>query len=164
MLDSLISFLSQYITDLLEEDRKFILYAHHQEMLDAMSRVMESKVCFVFSIFSISPITAYGFIPRLSPPQQVEYIRIDGKTPSEQRRASCERFQNQPGCRVALLSITAASTGLNLTAANLVVFAELFWNPGVLVQAEDRAHRIGQQDPVNIQYLLASDTVDDQLW
>ncbi|KAL5112227.1 hypothetical protein TcWFU_005871 [Taenia crassiceps] len=129
---------SQYVTDLLEEGRKFILYAHHQEMLDAMSRVMESK--------------------------QVEYIRIDGKTPSEQRRASCERFQNCPGCRVALLSITAASTGLNLTAANLVVFAELFWNPGVLVQAEDRAHRIGQQDPVNIHYLLASGTVEDQLW
>ncbi|KAH9286123.1 SWI/SNF-related matrix-associated actin-dependent regulator of chromatin subfamily A-like protein 1 [Echinococcus granulosus] len=129
---------SQYITDLLEEDRKFILYAHHQEMLDAITRVMESK--------------------------HIEYIRIDGKTPSEQRRASCERFQNQSACRVALLSITTASTGLNLTAANLVVFAELFWNPGVLVQAEDRAHRIGQQDPVNIHYLLASGTVDDQLW
>ncbi|VDM33410.1 unnamed protein product [Hydatigera taeniaeformis] len=128
----------QYITDLLEEDRKFILYAHHQEMLDAMSRSIESK--------------------------QVEYIRIDGKTPPEQRRALCDRFQNESDCRVALLSITAASTGLNLTAANLVVFAELFWNPGVLVQAEDRAHRIGQQDSVNIHYLLASGTVDDQLW
>ncbi|CAJ0949171.1 unnamed protein product [Ranitomeya imitator] len=54
--------------------------------------------------------------------------------------------------------------GLTLSSADLVVFAELFWNPGVLIQAEDRVHRIGQTSSVNIHYLVAKGTADDYLW
>ena len=45
-----------------------------------------------------------------------------------------------------------------------MIFAELWWNPGALLQAEDRVHRIGQQNAVNIQYLLARGTLDDKFW
>ncbi|EPZ31538.1 P-loop containing nucleoside triphosphate hydrolase domain-containing protein [Rozella allomycis CSF55] len=71
---------------------------------------------------------------------------------------------NKEDIKVALLSITAASVGLTLTSATTVVFAELYWNPGVLVQAEDRARRIGQKDSVNVHYLLAKGTLDDIFW
>ncbi|KRZ94599.1 SWI/SNF-related matrix-associated actin-dependent regulator of chromatin subfamily A-like protein 1 [Trichinella sp. T8] len=76
----------------------------------------------------------------------------------------CDDFQACDKIRVALLSITAASTGLTLTSARLVVFAELFWNPGILVQAEDRAHRVGQLNSVLIIYLVAKGTADDNIW
>lgn len=65
---------------------------------------------------------------------KISHIRIDGSTPANTRQEACDVFQKNDHFNVALLSITACSTGLNLTAANTVIFAEIFWNPGVLAQ------------------------------
>ena len=66
--------------------------------------------------------------------------------------------------KVALLSITAAGTGLTLTAASIVVFTEMHWTPSIMVQAEDRAHRIGQEKSVNCYYLFAKGTLDPNIY
>lgn len=63
----------------------------------------------------------------------MDHIRIDGATSGHHRHDLVKNFQSDPNCRVAVLSITAAGTGINLTAASLVIFAELFWNPGVKI-------------------------------
>ncbi|KAL3831573.1 hypothetical protein ACJMK2_023311 [Sinanodonta woodiana] len=128
-----------YVLDLLDGERKFLIFAHHQEMLDALEDAIKEKI-------------------------DSNYIRIDGRTNAEQRNFFCQKFQKKDSIRVAILSITAANAGLNLSASSLVVFAELFWNPGILVQAEDRAHRIGQHDCVNVHYLVAQGTADDYIW
>uniref|UniRef100_A0A663DV06 SWI/SNF-related matrix-associated actin-dependent regulator of chromatin subfamily A-like protein 1 n=1 Tax=Aquila chrysaetos chrysaetos TaxID=223781 RepID=A0A663DV06_AQUCH len=129
----------EYILELLESGNdKFLVFAHHKIMLDAIVGELEKK--------------------------HVEYIRIDGSTPSAERQFLCQKFQFSEKQVVAVLSLTAANMGLTLSAADLVVFAELFWNPGVLIQAEDRAHRIGQTSSVNIHYLVAKGTADDYLW
>ncbi|XP_036143302.1 SWI/SNF-related matrix-associated actin-dependent regulator of chromatin subfamily A-like protein 1 isoform X2 [Monomorium pharaonis] len=94
----------------------------------------------------------------------VWYVRIDGRTTPEQRKFQVDQFQERDDCLAAILSITAVNAGVTLTAANLVVFTELFWNPGILLQAEDRVHRIGQNDTVTIQYLVAQNTADDHIW
>lgn len=65
--------------------------------------------------------------------QHIEHIRIDGSTSSAERQALCQKFQFSEKQAVAVLSLTAANMGLTLSAADLVVFAELFWNPGVSV-------------------------------
>ncbi|KAI4879172.1 hypothetical protein NFI96_025405, partial [Prochilodus magdalenae] len=95
---------------------------------------------------------------------EASYIRIDGSVPSAERIQLVHRFQNDPDTRVAILSIQAAGQGLTLTAASHVVFAELYWNPGHVKQAEDRAHRIGQTSSVHVHYLIAKGTFDMVMW
>ena len=87
-------------------------------------------------------------------------MRIDGSTPAKVRNENVEAFQNDPTIRIAVLSIAAAGTGLTLTRVSECVFGELYWVPGVMIQAEDRVHRISQENKVNIQYLLGADTLD----
>lgn len=96
--------------------------------------------------------------------KKVGSIRIDGSTPAVARQALVTDFQEKDAIKAAVLSIRAGGVGLTLTAASTVIFAELSWTPGDLIQAEDRAHRIGQVSSVNIYYLLANDTVDDIIW
>nr|XP_046260355.1 SWI/SNF-related matrix-associated actin-dependent regulator of chromatin subfamily A-like protein 1 [Scatophagus argus] len=129
----------EYITDMLEGGReRFLVFAHHKLVLDHITTELGKK--------------------------NVDYIRIDGATPSAERQQLCEKFQYSTKACVAVLSITAANMGLTLHSADLVIFAELFWNPGVLIQAEDRVHRIGQTNNVNIHYLVAKGSADDHLW
>jgi SWI/SNF-related matrix-associated actin-dependent regulator of chromatin subfamily A-like protein 1 len=92
------------------------------------------------------------------------YVRIDGSVNIDQRHQRVTSFQNDEAVRVAILSITACSQGLTLTAASTIVFAELFFTPSIMTQAEDRAHRIGQQNSVNIYYMHGPDTVDDLIF
>ena len=61
----------------------------------------------------------------------MQHIRIDGCTSSADREDLCQEFQLSSGPAVAVLSITAANMGLTFSSADLVVFGELFWNPGV---------------------------------
>lgn len=65
---------------------------------------------------------------------------------------------------MAILSITAAGIGYTLTAASIVVFAEMHWTPAIMVQAEDRVHRIGQKSSVNCYYLYADQTLDSKIY
>lgn len=98
---------STYILQMLEKKTKFLVFAHHQVMLNAIEDIVRKK--------------------------NVNYIRIDGNTTSDQRKYFISKFQFDDSYICAILSITATSAGITLTAAKFVLFAELHWNPSVKI-------------------------------
>ena len=134
-----ISGVKEYIHYLIDNKCKFLIFAHHMKMLDGIEEEVKKL--------------------------KVDYIRIDGKVKLEKRQEYVYKYQHDETCLVAILSITACYTGITLTAASTVVFSELHMTPAVMIQAEDRAHRIGQEhECVNIHYLYGPDTIDEVLF
>ena len=91
----------------------------------------------------------------------LSYLRIDGQT--RDRGEIVASFQSQGGPPILLVSLKAASTGLNLTAADHVFLCDPWWNPATEDQAADRTHRIGQTKPVIVYKLVAKETVEEQI-
>ncbi|KAI0033219.1 SNF2 family N-terminal domain-containing protein, partial [Vararia minispora EC-137] len=93
--------------------------------------------------------------------------RIDGSTPALDRRKEMDRFQNGGSVpdapRLFLLSTRSGGLGINLTAADTVVFYDQDWNPQMDLQAQDRAHRIGQTRPVLVFRLLTKHTIESKI-
>ncbi len=87
---------------------------------------------------------------------------LDGSTPAGKRRSEVEAFQGGDG-DVFLISLRAGGTGLNLTAATYVLHLDPWWNPAVEDQASDRAHRIGQDQPVTVYRLVSRGTVEEAI-
>ncbi len=92
-------------------------------------------------------------------------LHILGADSHAARDRALQSFQapDEPANQLIVCSIEAAGHGLTLTRASNVVFLELDWTPAKHDQAEDRCHRIGQQDAVNAYYLLAAGTVDEAI-
>ena len=89
------------------------------------------------------------------------YEYLDGRTTDRQARVV--RFQEDPDCRLFLVSLKAGGQGLNLTAADYIYILDPWWNPAVEAQAVDRAHRIGQTRRVFAYRLIARDTVEEKI-
>jgi len=126
-----------HVKQLLEEEegRKILVFAYHREVIE---QICDNLNCF-------GAMKLYGGM---------------GVVEAE---AAVARFQNDPHCRVFVGSVLTSAEGINLTAAAMVVFAELDWRPGKISQAEDRAHRIGQKNSVLVHHLAFSNTIDAYL-
>ena len=88
---------------------------------------------------------------------------LHGGTDIKQRKEMVDRFQNNRADRIFLLSLKAAGTGLNLTAATHVIHYDLWWNPAVEAQATDRAYRIGQKKNVMVHRFITRDTFEERI-
>eukprot|EP00656_Telonema_subtile_P050797 TRINITY_DN6671_c0_g1_i3.p1 TRINITY_DN6671_c0_g1~~TRINITY_DN6671_c0_g1_i3.p1 ORF type:complete len:820 (+),score=195.20 TRINITY_DN6671_c0_g1_i3:64-2523(+) len=96
--------------------------------------------------------------------REYEYCRIDGSTDSAIRDDHIEQF-NKPGSTkfLFLLSTRAGGLGINLATADIVILYDSDWNPQVDLQAQDRAHRIGQTKPVKVFRFVTEKTVEERI-
>jgi len=90
----------------------------------------------------------------------IDYVKLTGRT--RDRAAPVDRFQ-AGGAPLFLISLKAGGVGLNLTAADTIIHYDPWWNPAVERQATDRAHRIGQENPVFVYKLITMGTVEEKI-
>ena len=92
----------------------------------------------------------------------IKYYTLTGATKKEKRIELVERF-NTDDVPVFCISLKAGGTGLNLTAADIVIHYDPWWNIAVENQATDRAHRIGQKNVVNVYKLITKGTIEENI-
>ncbi|MBA0684223.1 hypothetical protein Goari_025818 [Gossypium aridum] len=95
--------------------------------------------------------------------RKYRYLRLDGSSTIMDRRDMVRDFQLRNDIFVFLLSTRAGGLGINLTAADTVIFYESDWNPTLDLQAMDRAHRLGQTKDVTVYRLICKETVEEKI-
>ncbi|KAG0366916.1 putative DNA helicase ino80 [Mortierella sp. AD032] len=95
--------------------------------------------------------------------RQYKYLRLDGSSKISDRRDMVTDWQTRPEIFIFLLSTRAGGLGINLTAADTVIFYDSDWNPTVDQQAMDRAHRLGQTRQVTVYRLITRGTIEERI-
>jgi len=121
--------------------------------------LQEGHSALVFSQFT----SALDLLEEDLGPTRIPYFRLDGSTPTQQRKKIVLRFQESETPSIFLLSLKAGGQGLNLTKATYVFHLDPWWNPAVENQASDRAHRIGQKRTVSITRILMRHTIEEKM-
>ncbi|MDF3130964.1 DEAD/DEAH box helicase [Kiritimatiellaeota bacterium B1221] len=129
-----IQWLREVLPEMLEEGRRILLFSQFTSMLDLIQPELKAM--------------------------KIPFVEIRGST--KDREKPVKQFQSGK-VPVFLISLKAGGTGLNLTAADTVIFFDPWWNPAVEAQAADRAYRIGQDKPVFVYKLICAGTVESRI-
>ena len=114
----------------------------------------------VFSQYTEDPFGVRSIARRL---ERFRPLMFMGSQSLEERELTLRRFRNNPEHKTVVLSLRAGGLGLNLQEASYVFHFDRWWNPAVERQAEDRAHRIGQQNTVFVYAYVCADTVEERI-
>ena len=126
----------ELVTSAVEGGHRILLFSQFTSMLDLLAKRMDEE--------------------------HIRHFTLQGSTPKPVRAELVRRF-NQGEVSVFLISLRAGGTGLNLTAADIVIHYDPWWNVAAQNQATDRAYRIGQQNPVQVYKLIAQDTIEEKI-
>ena len=126
----------EYIETQLEGGHeKIILFAHHEEVINGLEAAFA----------------------------KYDPCKVVGGMSAKAKDDNVVRFQTDKDARIFIGSLRAAGVGLTLTAASYVIFVEADWTPGINDQAIDRAHRIGQENIVQADFLVLANTLDERI-
>ncbi|WP_394133202.1 SNF2-related protein [Shewanella maritima] len=129
-----LTWLRQNLPEMIEEGRKVLIFSQFTSMLSFIEQDLQSL--------------------------NIAYSKLTGQTKARQPEIDAFQEGDNP---VFLISLKAGGTGLNLTAADTVIHFDPWWNPAAERQATDRAHRIGQRNPVFVYKLIAQGTVEEKI-
>lgn len=132
-----LSTLDKLLDELKQNDHRVLVYFQMTKMMDLMEEFLTFR--------------------------QHNYVRLDGSSKLEDRRDLVHDWQTKPEIFVFLLSTRAGGLGINLTAADTVIFYDSDWNPTIDSQAMDRAHRLGQTKQVTVYRLLTKGTIEERM-
>ena len=128
---------AKYIVELLDSKKKLVVFAHHKDVITSLGDYLLMK--------------------------GIKFVKYVGGMTDLKKSYAVHKFQNDEDVRVFIGSIRASGVGINLTKADLVLFLELDFTPAIMLQAEDRVHRIGQNKRVLIQYFVFRYGIDAML-
>ena len=130
--------LDKLLTRLKEQGSRVLIFSQMTRMLD----ILEDYMCF----------------------RGHEYCRIDGQTSYELRESQLDDYNAEGSSKfVFLLSTRAGGLGINLATADIVIIYDSDWNPQMDLQAQDRAHRIGQKKPVFVYRFVTEDSIEERI-
>jgi len=129
--------LDQMLKELMKRGHKVLLFSQMTRMLDILGDYLNHR--------------------------GLRFARLDGAMSFVDRQDNIDTFSSDPDVNVFLLSTRAGGLGINLTAADTVIIYDSDWNPQQDLQAQDRAHRIGQTKPVMIYRLVTANTLDEKI-
>lgn len=142
-------------------DRNPSLSGKAQMLLDLVASINDAgQKAIIFTQFREMGDLLVQFIAQAT---GVEPMFLHGGCSLKQRSQMVDRFQTDRTSRFFVLSLKAAGTGLNLTAATHVIHYDLWWNPAVEAQATDRAYRIGQHQNVMVHRFITRDTFEERI-
>lgn len=127
--------LKELLSEAVQCNRKVLLYSQFRDMLRIIREWVGRK--------------------------NIPYTYLDGQT--RERQKVIDEFNNNEDVRLFLISLKAGGTGLNLTAADMVIIYDPWWNPAVELQAIDRTHRIGQTKTVSVYRMITEDSIEQKI-
>lgn len=128
---------AQWINDWLDStpiEKKIVVFAHHHAVIDVLFDKLHTRA-----------------------------VRVHGSIKQADRQTSIDRMQNDPKIRCFIGQITAAGTGITLTAASDLLFVESSWVPAEMEQAAQRIHRIGQTEPCLVRFGMIAGSIDEDI-
>jgi SWI/SNF-related matrix-associated actin-dependent regulator 1 of chromatin subfamily A len=115
-----------------------LIFSQYAKVLDILGRVLETE--------------------------EVAHVRLDGTTPTEDRLALIDKFNDDTSIQAFMITTRSGGAGINLATADKVIIVDPSFNPQDDVQAANRAHRIGQTRPVEVVTLVTRGTIEEQIY